>query len=713
MTLKLNEQQRAAVTAPDGPALVLAGAGSGKTRVIVERIVWLIDEHGVDARMILALTFTNRAAEEMRQRIMGRLETDRLASWVGTFHSFGLYVLRREMETLGRPKTFTVFDDSDQLSLMKRLIKELPESYERVSPRAALQWISRLKQDLESPGAEPEDPEDEEEAAYRELWTRYHAALERGAGVDFDDLLVLTARLFRDHADARDRYRRRFRHVLVDEYQDTNHAQYVIARELAGAEGNLFVVGDEDQSIYSWRGADLRNILTFEEDFPGARVYRLEQNYRSTAPILDAANRVVAHNEDRLGKTLWTDRQGGDAVQFYLARDAEDEARFVVDSVKQRGLRPGDVAVLFRTNGQARLIEEACLRKGVAYTVVGGVRFYARKEIKDLLGYLRLVANPTDDEAVRRVINVPPRGIGAVTLQKIQEVAHARRVSLLDGLRAIGEDGGVGGKAQGAIADFVTLIDELRADAEASALEPLVETLLDRTGYRAYVQQSDEKDFRTRLEVVDEFLSACAQYDERKGGTLEDFLQELSLMSDTDGLEPSAPQMKLLTCHSAKGLEFDHVYLIGLEEGFLPHATALESDEAIEEERRLCYVAMTRARTSLVLTAAESRVVFGERRDRAISRFVDEIPSAHLARLELSRPGGPKGRAGASTAARADASKLKTGTRVRHAKFGRGVVMYTAGSGAKQKVRIRFDTGMSRQFMVNAAPLEILEGKRR
>ncbi len=713
LAVKLNPQQRDAVAAPDGPALVLAGAGSGKTRVIVERVVWLIDERGIDPRSILALTFTNRAAEEMRRRIMARLKTDRLASWVGTFHSFGLFLLRREMEKLGRPKVFTVFDDSDQLALMKRLVKELGVQFEPVSPREALQYISRLKQDLESPGAEPEDPDDAEETTLRELWTRYHGALERASAVDFDDLLVLTARVLQEHEDVRERYRRRYRYVLVDEYQDTNHAQYAIARALAGEGGNLFVVGDEDQSIYSWRGADVNNILDFEKDFPGAKTFRLEQNYRSTAPILSAANAVVAHNEHRLGKTLWTEQTGGEAVQFYLAPDGDDEARFVLDHIKKRDVRLGDVAILFRTNGQARAIEEACLRRGLAYTVVGGIRFYARKEIKDLLGCLRLLVNPADDEALRRVINVPPRGVGDVTLEKIAQAAHGRPMLLA--LREMAGLGAFGGKTQDAVTAFVELLARLTKEAEESAVEPLVVKLLEETGYRDYVQQSDEKDFRTRLEVVDEFLSACTQYNERRPeGRLADFLQDMSLMGDTDGLDPDAPQLKLLTCHSAKGLEFDYVYLIGLEEGLLPHAAALDAAEDIEEERRLCYVAMTRARRGLVLTAAESRLIYGERRAQTVSRFIDEIPPGQLVRIGGGTSGGARRPGGVDASAqRADTAQLKIGTRVRHAKFGRGVVMYTAGSGAKLKVKIRFETGIARQFMVSAAPLEILEGKQR
>ena len=711
MTDQLNSTQRAAVEAADGPALVLAGAGSGKTRVIVERIVWLIDERGVDARNVLAMTFTNRAAEEMRSRVASRLGTERLASRIGTFHSFGLFILRREMDALGRNKTFTIFDDTDQLSLMKRLIKELPKDSPKVSPREALRWISALKQELESPAAEPELDAAAEEETYRALWPLYHGALTRASAVDFDDLIVLTAKLFTDHPEVLQKYRRRYQYVLIDEYQDTNRAQYVIASALSGEHGNLFVVGDEDQSIYSWRGADIQNILDFEAHFPGTQVFRLEQNYRSTAPILAAANAVVSHNEARLGKTLWTDREGGEPVAFHLAEDGEAEAQFVVDAIAKSEFLPRQAAVLYRTNGQARLIEEACLRKGLAYNVIGGTRFYGRKEIKDLLAYLRLVANPADDEALRRVVNVPPRGFGATSLEGLGARARDSGGSLLVALRATSADAATGARVKNAADSFLSVVDQLASDVSDKVGE-LLESLLEATGYREFVEKSDEKDFRTRLEVVDEFASACTQFDERGQGGLQEFLQELSLASDTDDLDPEAPAIALLTCHGAKGLEFDHVFLIGLEEGYLPHAALLEDDEDVEEERRLCYVAMTRARKTLTLSAARSRLVFGERKDRLVSRFVDEIPESQLARADgvaAGRPARDISPAGDGLGT----AELRMGTRVRHAKFGAGVVMYTAGSGARLKVRIRFDRGISRQFAVSSAPLEILEGKKK
>ena len=705
----LNEVQRDALAWNKGPALVLAGAGSGKTRVIVERIVNLIEEHRVEPRRILALTFTNRAAKEMKERVESRLGGQSIATWLGTFHSFGLYILRREMERLGRPKAFTIVDDTDQLSLMKRLIKEMPAGFVKVSPRDALSWISNMKSELEMPDFDaPAD--DQEEMAFRELWTKYHTILEQSSAVDFDDLLVLPAKLFLEHPEVVEKYRGWYEYVLVDEYQDTNRAQYIIARELSGEDGNIFVVGDEDQSIYSWRGADIRNILDFERDFPGAHIFRLEQNYRSTESILNAANAVVAKNVERLGKTLWTDNKGGEKVGFYLAENGDDEAQYIVDSIRKQNYSLKDTAILYRTNGQSRTIEEAFMRAGLHYSVVGGIRFYSRKEVKDVLCYLRLLVNPADDEALRRIINVPARGIGGVTLSKLSDSAQAMQKPLLDALRETEDDPSYGPKLRKTISEFVEWIDELHWDVESCSVEEIVEKVLEGTNFREYLEKSDEKDFRTRLEVIDEFVSSCANYDEKKEGSLSEFLQELSLMSDTDGLEPDSPSVTFMTCHSAKGLEFQHVFLIGFEEGLMPHAISMDEDSAVEEERRLCYVAMTRACKTLMLTAAESRMLYGEWKQREISRFFHEIPSdivqsdtrrqAKAARKTVPMPSGKS---------EANEGEYALGTRVRHAKFGRGVVMYTSGSGKKLKARIRFETGMSRQFMVQMAPIEILE----
>ncbi len=711
--ISLNPEQKAAVTAADGPSLVLAGAGSGKTRVIIERMAWLVEEQGLDPRFILALTFTNKAAAEMKERLQQRLDMERVAAWLGTFHSFGLFLLRREMETLGRKKSFTIFDGADQLSVMKRLVNDLPSNLEKVSPRDALNWVSRLKQDVESPDTTTE-PEDSTEESYRHLWIGYHKALEAASAVDFDDLLVLTVKVLQDHPEVREKYQRRYRYILIDEYQDTNRAQYLIARLLSEGHGNIFAVGDEDQSIYSWRGADINNILDFSQDFPEAQVIRLEENYRSTKSILGVANNVVQNNVNRLGKTLRTENPTGDPVGFYLAETGEDEARFVMEHMITKGHAPADVAILYRTNNQSRLLEEVLRNKGVNYTIVGGIKFYSRREIKDVLAYLRLLANPDDDEALRRVINVPARGIGATTQKRLEEYAESRKCSLLNVLREIELDETLPGRARKSAYDLVRLIDDLAIESKGGELAPLVEKLLDETGYRDYIKQSDEKDYRTRIDSLDEFVVSCATHDAKGGSGLLAFLQDRSLLSDVDGWDAQAPAVTMMTCHSAKGLEFDHIYLIGLEEGLLPFGVDFDEEADLEEERRLCYVAMTRARKTLVLSAAESRMLYGRtHNNRPISRFVREAGSDRLERLNDEPLPTRRPRPAARTQEAVPAGTYKVGTRVRHAKFGLGTVMYTAGTGEKMKVRVRFQTGRTAMLVANMAPLEIVEGKSR
>ncbi|MBI1320007.1 MAG: AAA family ATPase [Candidatus Hydrogenedens sp.] len=710
----LNEQQRAAVTAPDGPALVLAGAGSGKTRVIIERLAYLIDERGIDPRSLLALTFTNKAAEEMRHRLESRLDIERLDAWMGTFHSFGLYMLRRDIELLGKGRNFTIADDTDQLSLMKRLVKDLPAKFEKVSPRTALSWISRLKQEVKD--APPETEElDAEDDACRALWHSYHESLHRANALDFDDLLVLPVKLLRDHPEARERWQRRFRHILVDEYQDTNRAQYLIARYLSESHRNLFVVGDEDQSIYSWRGADINNILDFAEDFEGAGVYRLEVNYRSTAPILMAANRVASNNLNRLGKTLRPAEPEGAEVRFVQLEDSADEARFVVEDIAKQGHAPKDCAIIYRTNNQSRAFEEALMAKGIQPRVLGGVQFYRRKEIKDLLAYLRLLVNPSDDESMRRVINVPTRGIGGTTMAQLEEYAGARNATLMQVLRDVEHDESLPTRARDSINRFREMLDNLAVESKMQPVSYTLEQVIEQTGYREYVEKSDEKDFRERIDNVNEFVSAAKQYEAKRGKTtLLDYLQDTMLLSDTDSYDPDAPSVTLLTCHTAKGLEFTHVYLVGMEEGYLPHGTDFDPEKDVEEERRLCYVAMTRARKSLVLTAARSRVVYG-RTDpyRSLSRFVKEAGLLQEKRAKTSAPSrtaAPKARAAAGApSGGADSGALKSGTRVRHARFGEGTVMYTSGDGTALKAKVRFKTGRTMMLMVSAAPLEILK----
>ena len=709
--MNLNEQQRAAVTAPPGPALVLAGAGSGKTRVIIERLAHLIDEQGEDPRALLAVTFTNKAAEEMRSRLCSRLGVEKLDTWMGTFHSFGLYILRREIDRLGRPKQFTIFDDADQLSLVKRLVRDLPTSYDKVSPRSALHYISRLKQDVAAPPP-PEEQLEGEEATMRHLWHGYHETLHRASAVDFDDLLVLVVRLLQEHPDVREKYQRRYKHVLIDEYQDTNRAQYLIARNLSEGHGNLFAVGDEDQSIYSWRGADINNILDFAQDFPNANVFRLEVNYRSSKAILDAANALVSRNVNRLGKTLRPAHPEGPEVRFVQLEDGLDEARFVVEDFAKQGIEPRSVAIMYRTNAQSRTIEEALLAKGIQPRVIGGIQFYKRKEVKDLLAYLRLMVNPADDEALLRIVNVPARGIGTQTIERIEEYGKLRKRNLFEVMRDFEHDDSMPQRARDACMKFVQLIDDLAILTRTESLSKLARTVSEKSGYRQAVEQSDERDFRDRIENIEEFLSGCKQHEQRNpDAKLETFLQELSLASDSDDLDANAPAVTLLTCHTAKGLEFDHVYLVGCEEGLLPHGMEFDNSRDVEEERRLCYVAMTRARKSLVLTAARARMLYGRTDEsREISRFVKEA-GLLAAKAAPKESGGLRmGRAAQPLPQAVAVDSITMGTRVRHARFGDGVVMFTQGSGDKLKAKVRFDVGNRMvMLMISAAPIEVIK----
>ncbi len=740
MNILLNDVQKAAVNHPDGPALVLAGAGSGKTRVIIERLAWLVEERGVDPRNLLALTFTNRAAGEMGRRFAERIHRPKVTSWLGTFHAFGLMVLRREIHHLNREREFNVIDAADQLSIMKRLVKEMPAKFEKVSPKDTLNKISRMKQDVHTLTA-ANGRGDEESYVY--LWNMYHEVLQKESLVDFDDLLVLLITLFEEHPEVCKRYQERYRHVLLDEYQDTNHAQYCIARMLSEKHGNIFAVGDEDQSIYSWRGADINNILDFARDFPNAVVYRLEQNYRSSGHILSAANAVVKNNLNRLGKTLWTQAEMGEQVRFYLAENADMEAHFVAEDITSRKLPPQETAILYRTNAQSRALEVALLRKGINYTVVGGVKFYQRREIKDIIAYLRLMVNPKDDEALRRILNTPPRGIGGTSMARIQEYAQLRNMPILAVLREIETDDTLSPRARRAATEFVHMIDDLALEAKTRPVSWCVKTLIEKINYRGYVQSDDQKETKNRLEIIEEFLNSCSNFDNDQNQNLQDFLQSMALVNDVDEYNAENPAISLMTCHSAKGLEFNHVYLIGLEEGLLPLNFDFAPDSELEEERRLCYVAMTRARIDLTLSAAQVRVLYNQNQDREISRFIREIGYDRLHMLHTrsekrgrgntspnrsndtgfvkspvqeayAEKGMMSGKSGTGVSTKGintvtTPGILRIGTRVRHAKFGIGTIQYTSGSGDKLKARIRFSTGRSAMILVKMAPLELLD----
>jgi DNA helicase II / ATP-dependent DNA helicase PcrA len=708
----LNPQQREAVLATEGPVLILAGAGSGKTRVITHRIAHLVNEKGVPSDQILAVTFTNKAAGEMKGRVE-KLVGGPLASWVSTFHSFCVRVLRRDGTAVGLPPGFVIYDEDDQMAAVREALRALDLSEKLHPPRRILSRISAGKnsgRDLEE--AEPF-------AVFDRVAARYEETLRTAGAVDFDDLLLKTLALFAEHPGVRDAYRRRFRYMLVDEYQDTNRAQYEIVRHLAGPHGNLTVVGDEDQSIYSWRGADIDNILDFEADFPGARVFRLEENYRSTQAILDAASSLVARNQRRKGKTLRAVRAAGEKVRLHEAGDEFEEATTVVERIASLRGR-GRVAVLFRMNAQSRLLEEGLLRHRIPYVVVGGVGFYARREIKDLLAYLRVIQNPGDAVALRRIVNVPPRGIGERSISEIDRVAAERRHSFWDALVALVDEAALPGRSLIPLRRFRELLEGLRSEASSLGLQRLLERILEATGYSAALAAEDSQESQDRLENLAELLSAAADYEARESSpSLAGFLDRAALLSDADQVKDDAP-VTLMTLHSAKGLEFESVFVVGMEEGLLPHSRSLTSSEGLEEERRLAYVGMTRAMERLFLSWAQSRQVFGQRRTGEKSRFLDEIDTD---RLEVTGA-----RAIARAAPRREASsrewrsprpeappplpagafdEIRAGVRVRHPLFGVGTVLRREGDGDDLKLTVSFPGVGAKKLVARYAGLEV------
>jgi DNA helicase-2/ATP-dependent DNA helicase PcrA len=717
----LNPEQQAAVLAVEGPVLILAGAGSGKTRVITHRIAHLVMDLGVPSEQVLAVTFTNKAAGEMKARTEALLGGAALASWISTFHAFCVRVLRREAGAAGLPAGFVIYDQDDQVAAVREALRALDLSEKLHPPRRVLSRISARKNSGRAPEEESFDSFGAE--TFGRIAERYGQALEAAHAVDFDDLLLKTLALFSSNAAVREAYRRRFPYVLVDEYQDTNSAQYEIIRHLVGEGGNVTVVGDEDQSIYSWRGADIQNILDFEHDFPGARVYRLEQNYRSTQAILDTASALVAHNLRRKGKTLRAVRATGAPVRLYTATDEYEEAAWVVDRIAGERRGPGRAAILFRMNAQSRLFEEALLRRRLPYVVVGGVGFYERREVKDLLAYLRLVLNPRDPVALRRILNVPARGIGPKTTDELGRTADAEGLSLWEAIGLVVDEARLPARASQPLARFRELVELLREEAPRLTVKGLITRVLEASGYAAALAQEDSQESQDRLENLAELVSAAADYDAREPeGGLPGFLDQTALVSEVDQLGDDAPVV-LMTFHAAKGLEFDSVFLVGLEEGLMPHSRSLTGDEALEEERRLCYVGMTRAMERLSLTHAQSRQVFGQRRLAEASRFLDEIPEAALERSGGVRQAAYAARpmlrpSGGSAWSGRDGSvvpplppglaEIRPGVRVRHPLFGVGTVLRSDGSGDDLKVTVSFAGVGAKRLVARYAGLEVL-----
>ena len=725
---QLNIPQRAAVEHTEGPLLILAGAGSGKTRVITYRIAYLMEVMGVRPESILAVTFTNKAAAQMKERVAklldGRVELHAGAPHVSTFHSFCVSVLRRHINHLGYSRDFSIYDADDQARLMKTCIQELGLGEQVTSPRSVLGKISYAKNHgmtAEMMYAQAATDPVEKIAS---LFDLYEKKLRQSSALDFDDLLLKTVQLFYKAAEVCEQYNRRFEYILVDEYQDTNRTQYDLIRQLTLVHQNLCVVGDEDQSIYRWRGADIQNILSFEEDYPKARTVRLEQNYRSTQKILDAAGAVVSRNLARKGKTLWTDRKGGDAIGLYDAWDADQEALFVADEITKALASDANcsVAVLYRTNAQSRVLEESLRRNRIAYRLVGGFSFYARAEIRDVLAYARLAVNPRDGMALERIINTPARGIGGSTLGTIQSTARAEQLSLWEALEVEIAARRLPLRALKALEAFHALMKDLMADQQRLLMGQFFKSILDRTGYVDVLMAENQPESQDRIENLQELVNAAMEAEEQ-GISLEEFLDHAALVSDADDYDERA-RVTLMTLHSAKGLEFNQVFMVGMEEGLFPHKLSIDDEAGIEEERRLCYVGMTRARDRLVLSWARQRRTYGRdsMEGSRPSRFLEEVPANLVEALSASaskarttwenavnsvagaerflRERGLDKRAGAGRGEGArQSSRWKLGSKVRHAKYGIGTVLECEDAGEDSKLTISFP-GYGRKKMV-------------
>jgi len=718
----LNPVQREAVLHVDGPLLVLAGAGSGKTRVIAHRIGYLV-ARGVDPRRILAVTFTNKAAGEMAQRVAAIL-TGRPGGGrpplVATFHATCARVLRAEIHHLGYPRSFVIYDEADRLALVRQCYRELGLDERSLAPAAAIARISRAKNQLLGPEDVREAARGPREADVARLYLRYAARLRELGALDFDDLLGLTVELFARHPEVLGYYRELWRYVLVDEYQDTNAAQYRLLRQLTAVHRNLCVVGDPDQSIYRFRGADLRNILDFERDLPGCRVVRLEQNYRSTGRILEIAGAVIAHNQARKEKSLWTENARGEPARLFRARDEAEEALWVARTVAELRAegRPLDgVAVLYRTNAQSRVLEDAFRVAGLPYHIVGSVRFYERKEVKDALAYLRLVTNPADDLAFRRALSVPPRGIGRATLARLEELASAARAPLLaTATRAAAEFGGRAGRALG---EFGRVVGQLASVVAAPGpLGERVAAVIDGAGLREALRREATAEAESRLENLDELVVAAEEFAARpEGGDLGAFLDSVALIADVDELQEARTVVTLMTLHAAKGLEFPVVFLTGLEEGVFPHGRALDDEEGIEEERRLAYVGLTRAKERLFLSYAAERRLGGYAGVREPSRFLLEMPTEAVVPI-----GGRRGESGSGRPPAwpgrvaepgpdpgpdpADEYPFRVGARVRHADWGDGILTGIQKDGEDVVVTVNFASVGRKRLLLKYAPLE-------
>jgi len=706
----LNPAQREAVLTTEGPLLVIAGAGSGKTRVLTRRIAHLLAAVGAKPPEILAITFTNKAAAEMRERVEHLVGPPARACWVMTFHAACGRILRREAQRLGYKSNFTIYDTADQLRLVKQCLEELERDPKRFTPRGILSQISNAKNQLIGPVEYASRVASFYDQTVADAYELYQKRLFAANAVDFDDMLYLTVDVLERFPEAREKWQKAFRYVLVDEYQDTNHAQYRFLQLLAEKHSNVFAVGDPDQSIYAFRGADIRNVLEFERDFPGARSIALEQNYRSTNNILEAANAVIRHNRERKDKNLWSELGDGDPVRVVEVEDEHSEARYVAAEIAllvEQGYSGREIAVFYRTNAQSRVLEDVLVRQGIAYQVIGGPRFYERAEVKDLVAYLQVIDNPFDALSLLRIANRPRRGIGGSTLSRLMTFADQAEITLWEAMDRA-EQAGVGTAPQKALASFRTMIQSLMSAAQELEVPELIERVLERSGTVEALEAERTIESQGRIENLQELVSLAREWQEQNTEpTLSSFLQEVSLYSDQDTIRGESSLVTLMTLHNAKGLEYRAVYLIGMEEGIFPHSRSIE-EQGVEEERRLAYVGMTRAMERLTLMHASSRMLYGGRSYNLPSRFLDELPERHVERERL-RPAswssyGTPAKSQVPTVA--NVPSLSTGDSVKHGTLGEGVVLRMEAGGV---VVVRFaGDGSERRLMLDYAPLEKL-----
>ena len=716
----MNSEQSEAVRTTEGPLLIMAGAGSGKTRVLTHRIAYLLDEKDVSPYNILAITFTNKAAKEMKARVEHLVGEEAQVIWMSTFHSMCVRILRRDADRIGIERNFTIIDPTDQKSVIKDVLKSENIDSKRFEPRMFIGAISNLKNELKTPEDAQKEANDFHSQMVATVYKGYQRQLSRNEALDFDDLIMTTINLFERVPETLEYYQNKFQYIHVDEYQDTNKAQYTVVKLLANKFKNLCVVGDSDQSIYGWRGADIQNILSFEEDYPEAKTIFLEQNYRSTKNILNAANEVIKHNSERKPKGLWTANSGGDKIQYYEAMTERDEAEYVVKEImkhQRSGKKYSEMAILYRTNAQSRVLEETFMKSNIPYTMVGGQKFYDRKEIKDLLSYLRVIANSNDDISLQRIINVPKRGIGPSSVEKIQTYALQNNISMFDALAEV-DFIGLSKKVTQECISFYEMIQNLIKEQEFLEISEIVDEVLQKSGYRDMLDREQSIESRSRLENLDEFMSVPKDYEENtplEEQSLINFLTDLSLVADIDEAD-TQNGVTLMTMHSAKGLEFPIVFIMGMEESLFPHIRAIKSedDHEMEEERRICYVAITRAEELLYITNATTRMLFGRSQSNMPSRFLKEIPEdlldSHTGRKRQtiypkSQPKRGFSKRTTSTKKQVSSSDWKVGDKVMHKAWGEGMVSNVNEKNGSVELDIIFKSEGPKRLLAQFAPI--------